>query len=139
MIVIAIAIAGWTTAARLVRAEFLYLREMDFVGRGQGARRRVPADHRPPHAAGRHGAARGRLLAGRRRRDHRRGRAVRPRLRDRAAARSSLGQMLQGFQEYFYRTPSASVSGITLIIVLCASFLGDGLRDALDPRQRVES
>ena len=26
-----------------------------------------------------------------------------------------------------------------IVIVLCASFLGDGLRDALDPRQRVES
>jgi peptide/nickel transport system permease protein len=30
--------------------------------------------------------------------------------------------------------------GVTLILlVLAASFLGDGLRDALDPRQRVES
>ncbi|MCY7418894.1 MAG: ABC transporter permease, partial [Chloroflexi bacterium] len=31
VIVIAIGIAGWTTAARLVRAEFLQLRETDFV------------------------------------------------------------------------------------------------------------
>jgi len=30
--------------------------------------------------------------------------------------------------------------GVTLVlVVLAASFLGDGLRDALDPRQRVES
>jgi peptide/nickel transport system permease protein len=27
---------------------------------------------------------------------------------------------------------------ILILIVLSASFLGDGLRDALDPRQRVE-
>jgi peptide/nickel transport system permease protein len=53
----------------------------------------------------------------------------------------SLGQMLQNFREYFFASPERIFyPGIALIlIVLCASFLGDGLRDALDPRQRVES
>ena len=59
-----------------------------------------------------------------------------------ARRRSSLGQMLQNFREYFY---SNSERILYPALVLdrpssCrASFLGDGLRDALDPRQRVES
>jgi peptide/nickel transport system permease protein len=53
---------------------------------------------------------------------------------------ASLGNMLTNAQEYFFRRPElAFYPGIVLIlIVLCASFLGDGLRDALDPRQRIE-
>jgi peptide/nickel transport system permease protein len=52
----------------------------------------------------------------------------------------SLGQLLNDFRENFFAHqeriwyPAVSL----VIIVLCASFLGDGLRDALDPRQRVE-
>ena len=57
------------------------------------------------------------------------------------AGEISLGQMLNGFREVFYAHPERIFyPGFTLVvIVLCASFLGDGLRDALDPRQRVES
>jgi peptide/nickel transport system permease protein len=53
----------------------------------------------------------------------------------------SLGQMLQNYNEYFYDHPELIFyPGLVLVtIVLCASFIGDGLRDALDPRQRVES
>ena len=54
---------------------------------------------------------------------------------------ASLGNMLTKAQDYFYRAPlQAWYPGVTLVlVVLAASFLGDGLRDALDPRQRVEA
>ena len=53
---------------------------------------------------------------------------------------ASLGTMLQNARDYFFSGPLKVVyPGVVLIlIVLSASFLGDGLRDALDPRQRVE-
>ena len=52
---------------------------------------------------------------------------------------ASLGNMLTNAQEFFYRQPILILyPGLTLIlVVLAASFMGDGLRDALDPRQRV--
>ena len=48
--------------------------------------------------------------------------------------------MLNDFREYFFAHPERIwYPGIALvIIVLCASFLGDGLRDALDPRQKAD-
>jgi peptide/nickel transport system permease protein len=52
---------------------------------------------------------------------------------------ASLGNMLTNALEFFFRAPTLIfIPGITLIlVVLSASFIGDGLRDALDPRQRV--
>jgi peptide/nickel transport system permease protein len=52
---------------------------------------------------------------------------------------ASLGTLLTRAEEYFNREPILVLyPGIVLIlIVLAANFLGDGLRDALDPRQRV--
>ena len=49
--------------------------------------------------------------------------------------------MLQNFREYFYNHPERILypALVLIVIVMWASFLGDGLRDALDPRQRVES
>ena len=85
VIVIAIGIAGWTTAARLVRAEFLSLRETDFVAAAKAlgaSPRRIIVRHMLPGA---HRAPRRRGLPGCRRRDHRRGGPVRPWLRHRAA------------------------------------------------------
>jgi peptide/nickel transport system permease protein len=53
---------------------------------------------------------------------------------------SSIGTLLNRAFEYINRDPTlVFYPGIMLIlIVLAASFLGDGLRDALDPRQRGE-
>jgi peptide/nickel transport system permease protein len=53
---------------------------------------------------------------------------------------ASLGTMLQNALDYFNSGPlKVLYPGVILIlIVLSASFLGDGLRDALDPRQRVD-
>ena len=52
---------------------------------------------------------------------------------------ASLGNMLTGATTLFLRDPiQVFYPGTVLIlIVLCASFLGDGLRDALDPRQKI--
>jgi peptide/nickel transport system permease protein len=53
----------------------------------------------------------------------------------------SLGQMLLGYRDFFFTHQELIFypSIMLVVIVLCASFLGDGLRDALDPRQRVET
>jgi peptide/nickel transport system permease protein len=53
---------------------------------------------------------------------------------------ASLGNMMSDALNYMVRQPFLIwYPGVTLIVlVLSASFLGDGLRDALDPRQRIE-
>ena len=140
VIVFAIAFAGWTTAARLVRAEFLHLREMDFVAAAKalGARpRRIIVRHMLPGATAPLVVACSLGVA-----DAIIGESALSFLGfGIAPPQTSLGQMLQGYKEYFYDHPERIFyPGIVLVaIVLCASFLGDGLRDALDPRQRVES
>jgi peptide/nickel transport system permease protein len=140
VIIFAIGLTGWTTAARLVRAEFLRLRESDFVqaAKALGAsdrriivRHMVPSAMAPVVVAATLGiadavvteAALSYLGFG-----------LKP-------PEASLGNMLQGAQDYFYRQPLwIWYPGIMLIlVVLAASFLGDGLRDALDPRQRIEA
>ncbi|HEX8026159.1 MAG TPA: ABC transporter permease [Candidatus Limnocylindrales bacterium] len=140
VIIFAIGLTGWTTAARLVRAEFLRLRESDFVqaAKALGAsdrriivRHMIPSALAPVVVASTLGiadsvvteAALSFLGFG-----------LRP-------PEASLGNMLTNAQDYFYRQPLwIYYPGVTLIlVVLAASFLGDGLRDALDPRQRIEA
>ena len=140
VIVIAIGVAGWTTAARLVRAEFLQLRETDFVAaaRALGASpRRIIVRHMLPGALAPLVVASSLGVA------------------DAIIGESALSflgfgipppevslcRMLQDFKQYFYESSERILypAIALIIIVLCASFLGDGLRDALDPRQRVES
>jgi len=140
VIVIAIGIAGWTTAARLVRAEFLQLRETDFVAaaRALGASpRRIIVRHMLPGAMAPLVVAASLGVA-----DAIIGESALSFLGfGIAPPEVSLGQMLQDFKQYFFASSERILyPAIALIIVvLCASFLGDGLRDALDPRQRVES
>ena len=139
VIVFAIGLTGWTTAARLVRAEFLSLREVDYVqaarALGAGPRRIILRHMLPPAMAPIVVAA---TLG----------------IADSVVVESalsflgfgiggegaSLGTMLQNARNYFFSGPLKVVyPGVVLIlIVLSASFLGDGLRDALDPRQRIE-
>jgi len=139
VIIIAIGLTGWTTAARLVRAEFLSLREADFVqaARALGASdRRIVTRHMIPSAlapvvvAATLGIADSVVVEASL---SFLGFGINP-------PEASLGNMLTGAQNYFYRNPLlAWYPGVTLVlVVLAASFLGDGLRDALDPRQRVE-
>jgi peptide/nickel transport system permease protein len=139
VIVFAIGLTSWTTAARLVRATFLSLREADFVqaAHALGASRfRIITRHMLP------GALAPILVA------------CTLGIADSVVAEAtlsylsfgisppdaSLGNMLTNALSYVVRLPMLIVyPGVTIIlIVLSASFLGDGLRDALDPRQRVE-
>jgi peptide/nickel transport system permease protein len=140
VIIIAIGITGWTTAARLVRAEFLRLRESDFVqaAKALGAsdrriivRHMVPSAMAPVLVAATLGIADSVITEAAL---SFLGYGIRP-------PDASLGNMLNGAQDYFYRQPLWIVyPGVMLIlVVLAASFLGDGLRDALDPRQKLEA
>lgn len=140
VIIIAIGITGWTTAARLVRAEFLRLRESDFVqaAKALGAsdrriivRHMVPSAMAPVLVAATLGIADSVITEAAL---SFLGYGIRP-------PDASLGNMLTNAQDYFYRQPLWIVyPGVTLIlVVLSASFLGDGLRDALDPRQKLEA
>lgn len=139
VIIIALGIVGWTTAARLVRAEFLTLRETDYAqaarALGVGHRRLIlrhllPGALAPLVVACALGVADSVITES----------ALSVLGFGIAPPEVSLGQMLGNFRDYFYANPERIFyPGILLvIIVLCASFLGDGMRDALDPRQKVE-
>lgn len=139
VIVIALGIVGWTTAARLVRAEFLSLRESDYAqaarALGVGPRRLIlrhllPGALAPLVVAMALGVADSVITES----------ALSVLGFGIAPPEVSLGQMLGNFRDYFASAPERIIyPGLVLvIIVLCASFLGDGMRDALDPRQRVE-
>ena len=140
VIILAIAFTGWTLAARLVRAEFLHLREMDFVqaARALGASdRRIVIRHMLPSAMAPVVVAATLVVA-----DSvvteatlsYLGFGIRP-------PEASLGNMLNAAMENIYRQPiNIWYPALTLIlVVLSASLLGDGLRDALDPRQRIDA
>ncbi len=140
VIIFAIGLTGWTTAGRLVRAEFLSLREADFVqaakALGAGDRRivtrhMIPSSMAPVVVAATLGIADSVIIEA----------SLSYLGFGIAPPEASLGNMLTHAQDFFYRAPlMAWYPGVVLIlVVLAASFLGDGLRDALDPRQRVES
>jgi len=140
VIVLAIAFAGWTTAARLVRAEFLQLREADFVAAAKAlgaSPRRIIVRHMLPGAMAPLVVALSLGVA-----DAIIGESALSFLGfGIAPPEVSLGQMLQNYKEYFYSNSERILypAVVLIAIVMCASFLGDGLRDALDPRQRVEN
>jgi len=140
VIVIAIGIVGWTTAARLVRAEFLTIRESDYAqaakALGTGPRRLItrhllPGAMAPLVVACALGVADAVITES----------ALSVLGFGIAPPEVSLGQMLGNYREYFFEHAERILyPGLMLVtIVLCASFLGDGMRDALDPRQRIES
>src|ERR687896_799598 len=137
-VIIALGITQWTLAARLVRAEFLSLREVDYVqaARALGAppqriilRHMLPPALAPILVAASLGVADSVVVEAAL---SFLGFGVDPNT-------ASLGTLLTRAEEYFNREPILVLyPGIVLIlIVLAANFLGDGLRDALDPRQRV--
>jgi peptide/nickel transport system permease protein len=138
-IIIAIGITSWTLAARLVRAEFLSLREADYVqaARALGASpRRIIMRHMLPPAmapiivAASLGVADSVVLEA----------ALSFLGFGISADQASLGTLLNVAFEYLNREPYLVLfpSIVLILIVLAANFLGDGMRDALDPRQRVE-
>jgi peptide/nickel transport system permease protein len=139
VVIIAIGITGWTTAARLIRAEFLSIRETDYaqaaraLGVGHGRiilRHLLPGAMAPLVVACALGVADSVITES----------ALSFLGFGVAPPEVSLGQMLNNAREYFFQSPERILyPGVMLVtIVLCASFLGDGLRDALDPRQKVE-
>jgi peptide/nickel transport system permease protein len=138
-IILAIGITGWTLAARLVRAEFLSLREADYVqaARALGASpRRIILRHMLPPAlapiivAASLGVADSVVLEA----------ALSFSGFGISGTQASLGTLLNVAFEYLNREPYLVLfpSIVLILIVLAANFLGDGMRDALDPRQRVE-
>jgi peptide/nickel transport system permease protein len=52
---------------------------------------------------------------------------------------ASWGNMLQNAQQYVFTAAALAVypGAVVMLVVLAYNFLGDGLRDALDPRLRV--
>ena len=130
-------VLGWTGLARLVRAQFLSLREMEFVdaARVAGASSlRIIFKHILPNAVGQIIVVVTLIMAG----------AI---LTETAlsylgfgvvAPDVSLGLLISQYESSFTTRPWLFWwPGFFIIsIALCVNFVGDGLRDAFDPRQR---
>jgi peptide/nickel transport system permease protein len=130
-------VLGWTGLARLVRAQFLSLREMEFVdaARVAGASNlRITFKHILPNAVGQIIVVITLIMAG----------AI---LTETAlsylgfvvvAPDVSLGLLISQYESSFTTRPWLFWwPGFFIIsIALCVNFIGDGLRDAFDPRQR---
>jgi len=128
---------SWTGLSRLVRGEFLSLREREFVdaARVAGATtRRIIFKHILPNAIGVIIVSVTLLMSG----------AI---LLETALSflgfgvtspDVSLGLLISNYQDAFTTRPWLFwYPGIFIIaIALCVNFIGDGLRDAFDPRQR---
>jgi ABC-type dipeptide/oligopeptide/nickel transport system permease subunit len=127
----------WTGLARLVRAEFLALREREFVdaARVAGAsNRRIIFKHILPNTVGTIVVSTTLLM----------GAGI---LTEAALAflgfgihspDVSLGLLVSDYQGSFTSRPWLFIwPGVFIVtIVLCLQFIGDGLRDAFDPRQK---
>lgn len=127
----------WTTMARLVRSQFLALREREFVdaARVAGASNfRIMFKHILPNAIGVMIVNATLLMAS----------AI---LLETAlsylgfgiqAPEVSLGQIINEYQAAFQTRPWLFwwPGAFIVTIALCVNFIGDGLRDAFDPRQR---
>jgi peptide/nickel transport system permease protein len=130
-------VLGWTGLARLVRAQFLSLREMEFVdaARVAGASNlRITFKHILPNAVGQIIVVITLIMAG----------AI---LTETALSYLgfgvvppdvSLGLLISQYESSFTTRPWLFWwPGFFIIsIALCVNFIGDGLRDAFDPRQR---
>jgi peptide/nickel transport system permease protein len=136
-VAVAIGLLLWTTLARLVRAEFLALREREFVDAARVANapsRRIIFKHILPNTVGTIVVAVTLLM----------GAGI---LTEAAlgflgfGVRSpevSLGTLVSDYQGAYSSRPYLFLwPGFFIIaIVLCLQFIGDGLRDAFDPRQK---
>ena len=134
-IVAIVALTGWTTVARLVRAETLSLKARDFTRAAQalGARpARIMFRHILPNAAGSLVVATTLSIGGLILLESTLsflGLGTQP-------PAASWGNMLTGAQELLHQAPVlALLPGLLILLTVIAfNFLGDGLQDALDPR-----
>lgn len=131
-----IGLATWTGLARLVRGEFLALREKEFVeaARAAGTRaRRIIVKHMLPNVVGVIIVSATLAMAS----------AI---LLETSlsflgvgvrAPDTSLGRLISDYQSAFVTRPWLFwFPGVFIVaIALCVNFIGDGLRDAFDPRQ----
>lgn len=137
-IVLIFTVFGWTTTARLVRGQILTLRGLDFVeaARAMGASEtRIILRHLIPNALAPVIVAATLTVGGAILAESGLsylGLGIQP-------PTPSWGNMLQRAQEYLWNASWLAVfPGILIFItVLSFNFLGDGLRDALDPRLKV--
>lgn len=134
---LALSLVTWTTMARLVRGEFLSLREREFIdaARVAGASNsRIMFKHMLPNAVGVIIVNTTLLMAS----------AI---LLETALSylgfgikfpNVSLGNLISDYQTAFNTRPWLFWwPGLFIVsIALCVNFIGDGLRDAFDPRQR---
>ena len=137
LLALALSLVTWTSMARLVRAEFLSLREREFVdaARVAGASNaRIMFKHMLPNAVGVIIVNTTLLMAS----------AI---LLETALSYLgfgirfpdvSLGTLISEYQTAFNTRPWLFWwPGLFIVsIALCVNFIGDGLRDAFDPRQR---
>jgi oligopeptide transport system permease protein len=137
LVIFAISFVAWVTIARLIRGQMLTLRERDFViaARAMGApARRIVIQHMLPNALGPVIVA---IVFG--------------------IPLAVFAEATLGFIGFGLPPPTASLgrliadgysyiqtnvymvlfpAGTLALLMLCFTFLGDGLRDALDPRTR---
>jgi peptide/nickel transport system permease protein len=137
-IVFVISVFAWMGTARLVRGEMLRLRRLDFTdaARALGASdARILFRHLVPNALAPVIVAATLTVGG----------AI---LSEAALSflgigiqppTPSWGNMLQNAQDFIWNTPWLAVwpGAMIFLTVLCFNFLGDGLRDALDPRLKI--
>jgi peptide/nickel transport system permease protein len=132
-----LAVISWTSTARLIRAEFICLREREYVtaARAIGATgRRIMLTHMLPNAvapiivAATLGVANAILSESAL---SYLGYGIQPPI-------PSWGNMLQNAQAYLRNAPLMAVwpGAMISLTVVSINFVGDGLRDALDPRLR---
>lgn len=137
MLGVLLGLVGWTGLARLVRGEFLSLREREFVdaARVAGASHlRIVFRHILPNAVGVVIVSMTLLMSA----------AI---LLEAAISflgfgiqlpDVSLGQIINEYQGAFATRPWLFwwPGLLIVVLVLCINFIGDGLRDAFDPRQK---
>ncbi|WP_246043655.1 ABC transporter permease [Rarobacter incanus] len=137
MLAVFLGLVSWTTLARLVRGDFLTLREREFVdaARVAGASDlRIMFKHMLPNSVGVIIVNQTLLMSS----------AI---LLETSLSfiglgikypNISLGQLINQYQEAFATRPWLFWwPGLFIVLIaLCINFIGDGLRDAFDPRQR---
>ncbi len=141
LIVVVIGGLRWMPVARLVRAQFLSLREKEFVEAARSLGARAAPAGRPPHPAQCRGAGH------RRRRPSTSPPPSSPNPRSRSSGSDSRptsrswGRILYDAKDNLDFAPHWAIFPGTAIFltVLSINFIGDGLRDALDPRKVLAS